>query len=690
LGVRFFIDKDAHMLQTPTTNELSTAQDWFTTHLSPEAKVLPFSFLLDGQPGITQLEYWHSLHEESSLPGGVTQHTLHWHDQTTGLEVRCVAVTYAEHPVVEWTVYFRNTGDADTPLLENIQGLDTSIEREGRGEFVLRHHRGDYYAPDGYQPYEQPLWYNTTLTLAPLGGRGSNSAFPYYNLQIPGGQNRPGHGLILAVGWPGQWSATFARDDGRTLYIRAGQERTHLVLEPGEEIRTPLIALLFFDGDDRDRAQNLWRRWMWAYNVPRTANGEPWPLMLFGNTSGQFNEMIDASETNQKYFIDRYREERVEIDDWWMDAGWYPCAGRWPNTGTWEPDLARFPGGLRAIADHAHAKNVQILVWFEPERVAQGTWLAENHPEWLLSAPDAPGLPDWVRRNRLLNLGDPAARGWLTDHVDCLLDEQGIDLYRQDFNFDPLIYWRAHDEALSPEKHDREGITENLHIQGYLAYWDELRRRHPGMMIDSCASGGRRNDLETMRRAVPLHPTDYNYDHLAVKQAFHYTLFQWIPYFGSNTVPTATVDTYAIRSGHGMALVLGYDMRRDDLDYGLLRKLTAEWRTVAACYYGDFYPLTPYSWDESGWLAWQFHCAGAGEDASYGVIEAFRRAENGDEARTFRLYGLDPSATYEVTTLDSPGVLTVVPGQQLLDEGLQVRIAQRPGAGVIVYRIAQP
>jgi len=52
-------------------------------------------------------------------------------------------------------------------------------------------------------------------------------------------------------------------------------------------------------------------------------------------------------------------------------------------------------------------------------------------------------------------------------------------------------------------------MTENLYVQGYLAYWDGLLQQHPGMLIDSCASGGRRNDLETLRRAVPLLRSDY-------------------------------------------------------------------------------------------------------------------------------------------------------------------------------------
>ena len=122
-------------------------------------------------------------------------------------------------------------------------------------------------------------------------------------------------------------------------------------------------------------------------------------------------------------------------------------------------------------------------------------------------------------------------RKWLTEHVDRLLNEQGIDLYRQDFNMDPLGYWRGAD---SP---DRQGISEIKHVTGYLAYWDELRRRHPKMLIDSCASGGRRNDLETMRRAVPLWRSDYAFEAIG-HQCMMYGLSLWLPFHGTGTVCT--------------------------------------------------------------------------------------------------------------------------------------------------------
>jgi len=622
--------------------------------------LLPFAFLYGGRPSDALLAAWPKRAETKRLDDARTRHTLTWTDPETGLEVRCVAVDYVDFPAVEWTVYLTNTGRAETAILENLQGLDAWFGRRAPAgaAFVLRNPKGDTCGPDLYEPQEMRLAPDSRTRFTPAGGRPTNGRFPYYHLQMGDG------GVNLAVGWPGQWATTFTRDGEPGVRVTAGQEWTHLVLRPSETVRTPLIALLFWGGADTVRAQNLWRRWMWTHNVPRTADGRLPPTILHGNTSGEFHEMINANEANQIHFIDRYVQEKIGITFWWMDAGWYVCDGQWPKTGTWEVDLKRFPNGLRAISDHARARGIKTLVWFEPERVAGGTWLAEHHPEWLLGP--------------LLNLGNPEARQWLTDHVDALLREQGIDLYRQDFNMDPLSHWRGADAP------DRRGMTENLHVQGYLAYWDELRRRHPTLIIDSCASGGRRNDLETMRRAIPLHPTDYNYADLPVKQAYHFSLWQWIPCYGSNTVPIAPISAQAFRSGHGWSQTLGYDMRREDLDYDLMRRLAKEWHRIVRYYRGDFYPLTPYNRDHGRWIAWQFHRADAGD----GLVEAFRRGECATAVRTLPLHALDAGATYRVTVSGGdvrPGEPKEVAGRDLMETGVRVEIPQKPGSCVITY-----
>ncbi len=148
-------------------------------------------------------------------------------------------------------------------------------------------------------------------------------------------------------------------------------------------------------------------------------------------------------------------------------------------------------------------------------------------------------------------------------------------------------------------------------------------KRFPNMLIDSCASGGRRNDLETMRLSVPLHKTDYDYADLPTKQAFHHSLSSWLPYYGAYVLPVDTVDVYAFRSALAPMTMLAYDLRRRDVDWRPLKQLTEEWRRItgAGYFYGDYYPLTPYNRDDTQWIAWQFHRP----DLGTGLVQAFRR-----------------------------------------------------------------
>lgn len=373
-----------------------------------------------------------------------TQHEILYRDPATGLEVRCDAVEYRDFPTIEWTLYFKNTGSTDTPILSDIQALDARFERLSNevyarfarpGEFILHHYTGSICTQHDYEPHVSTLAPMGTMQLASAGGRGSNGEFPYFNIEWPG------EGVIAVIGWPGQWKAGFSRADDASLSIKAGQELTHFTLHPGEEVRTPLIVLQFYKGGPVD-AQNTWRRWMIAHNVPRPG-GQLVPMHLAGCSSHFFGEMVTADEASQIQFIDRYVEERILIDYWWMDAGWYLNTSGWPNTGTWEVDTKRFPRGLRSITDHARSKGIKSIVWFEPERVTPGTWLYEEHPDWLLGKDG---------EQKLLDLGNPDAWKWLVDHTDQLLTDQGIDLYRQDFNMDPLEYV-AQERCTGPPGH---------------------------------------------------------------------------------------------------------------------------------------------------------------------------------------------------------------------------------------------
>lgn len=614
----------------------------------------PFSFVYGGKPSAELLPMWKVERASKKLDLNREQRAITWTDPATKLQVRCVSIEYKDFPTVEWTVYLRNTGKTDSPILEKVQSLDVTFQRNAEGEFALNHNTGSPCIPTDYQPFRDVLTPGASKRITTSGGRPTNSDLPYFNIEWPG------EGVIAVIGWPGQWASEFTRDGANGLRVVAGQELTHFRLHPGEEVRTPLVVLQFWKGD-RVRSQNVWRQWMIAHNTPHPGGKFPEPHMA-ACSSHQFGEMIHADGESQKFFVDRYLEEKLPLDYWWMDAGWYINKTGWPHTGTWEVDTKRFPGGLRAITDHAHAKGVKSIVWFEPERVAPDTWLYDTHPEWLL-----------VRdgEQKLLNLGNPDARKWLTEHVDDLLKSEGIDLYRQDFNMDPLAYWHANDAE------DRQGITENHHVTGYLAYWDELRRRHPNMLIDTCASGGRRNDIETLRRAVPLLRSDWLLEPTS-QQCHTYGIASWIPMYGTGI---NQFEAYSFRSTICPYINTCYDMRKRDSDWDAVRRLVGEWKTVSPYYSGDYYPLTPYSPENDVWMAWQFDRPDLGE----GMVQVFRRPNSIYESARLKLHGLDPEARYALTNFDSKETVELT-GKELMETGHLVMLKQQPQAAMIVYR----
>ena len=176
------------------------------------------------------------------------------------------------------------------------------------------------------------------------------------------------------------------------------------------------------------------------------------------------------------------------------------------------------------------------------------------------------------------------------------------------------------------------------------------------MLIDSCASGGRRNEPNAMRRAVPLWRTDHAY-RVVPGQCMTHGASLWLPYYGTGVTACAStaymgsgetpVEPYAFWSTATPAINLTLDIREKGIDYDALRALIKQWRSVNQYYYGDYYPLMPYSHDEAVWISWQFHDAEADE----GMIQAFRRENSVYRTAELKPRSLTPDATYEVTDL---------------------------------------
>ena len=643
----------ARAVVTNTPAELGANHDWVVQNFLTPTNPVPFSFTYNsvassGSNLLSSLVRLQTV--TNTLDANRKQYVLQWTNTTGGLAVKCIAVEYFDFPVVEWTVYLTNNFSTNTLVLTNVQALNTTFSRAGGPEFVLNGNEGDHNSVDSFKPFQRTLSPSSTVNFSPPASSGRScdeSAWPYYNLQVPGG------GQIFAIGWPGQWASSFVRDSGDNLNVQAGQQLVSTVLTNHEQIRTPLIVKMYWQGNDVVRAQNLWRHWYMAHVIPLVTNQPPGPVgQVQGGTS---NQVLLAISQN------------VAPDVLWQDAGWFPHQygifsgdASVLNTGTWEVDTNLFPNGFYATSRAIHALGTKFVLWFEPERIGNtntvpgmASFLATNNPSWLLPATsDTAGI--------ILNEGNPGAFNWLTNHFDALIKSNGVDWYREDMNGNgPLTAWRNNDAT------NRKGITENYYVQGHLAFWDALLNMNPGLRIDCCGAGGRRNDIEAMRRSVPLDRSDDK--GIEDNQDETYGLSFWLPYTGQGN---GDFESYNFRSCYAASYYAGASQQAYN-----------ECHTLAPIFInGDYYPLTPYTQALDQWIGWQFDRPGTGE----GFVQAFRRTNSPVSTMTLYLQGLNPAQMYDVKDFDK-GPLGWFTGAALMTNGLPITLNQAPQSSVIYY-----
>ncbi|MBI2298618.1 MAG: alpha-galactosidase [Armatimonadetes bacterium] len=632
---------------------------------------LAFSFVYGGKPSAELLPAWRRELSEQTVPGGVVR-TLTLTDPATGLEVRAVCTVYTDTPGADWTLHFTNRGQADTPALEQVWALDsTARPMLGSAPAVLHRLHGSRCAVDDWLPFDDPLPAGANVTFAAGEGKSSQGVSPFFNVEWGTG------GVITAVGWSGQWQGAVTRAADGAVRLQAGMQLQHLRLKPGESVRTPRTLQLHWQGGDEAESYNLFRRTMLAHVVPRVSGAPVTPPIVHLSTS--FYELNDSTEANTLSHLEAIRGLGFEM--FWLDAYW--TRDGFPNgMGNYGLPLERveppdrFPHGLRPIGDAAHEAGMGFVVWFEPERVAAGTHLAREHPEWVVQlGADGGGMFD---------LGNPDARQYMTDYLIAAVHQYGIGCLRIDYNFNPLPFWRKQNAA-DP---DRVGLAEIRYVEGLYRMWDDVRAACPGLWIDNCASGGMRIDPETCSRSIPLWRTDatidplfrHDFDQAALQnQVMTAGLSRYVPYSVSGQMG---VTPYQFRSGFNAGIAFCEDCRPAGYPKAMLKQAIAEGKRLRKYFAGDLYVLSEVTTSPRDWCVLQYHRPAEGD----GMVMAYRRQASPYGSYCCELRGIDAAATYEVTT--SPAY---VPGKPVSMKGadlarLTVAIAERPGAVVVEYR----
>ena len=651
---------------------------WIDARFSRGSGV-PFSFRLDGVPSSEFLGSWKrvcrvTVPDDSSA----LSRTYTWSDESTGLAVICEVTGYPQSDVVEWVLRFRNLSGGNSGRISEVKVADLRMDYPASGPLSLHYAEGNKISRADYAPRTKVFDSGENLHFEPSGGRSSSEAFPFYNIE----SKASGQGVMMAIGWTGTWFSDFRQVGQKSLCVEAGMANIDLYLKPGEEIRVPSVAFLFWSGNQLD-GPNRFRRLLLEHRY-RKVEGEPVRHYLssgFNYRDPQpFGEYSCITSEWAVAMINRYRQFGLVPDVFWLDAGWHTGASdyqegkNWASTtGNWTVDRKRFPDGMKPVSDAAHAAGAKFMLWFEPERVVKGTQWAVEHKEWMLDCPQPAGSEeaDWL----LFDLGNDEACDWLCKYYGDFLEENGVDWYRQDCNIKPAPYWAHNDEP------GRKGIKEIRHIENLYRFWDYLLDRFPEMVIDNCASGGKRLDWETISRSVPLWRSDYyHHDDPDGYQCHTYGLNYFLPIHGTGIL---LPDKYSFRSSLSSTLIYNWKITEKGVSVLEMQERLAEYRSISDYYLEDYYPLTGDG-DLTGhdvWLAYQMHRPSDGT----GIVVAFRREESTVDNCPVRLQGLSPEKSYELTDSDT-GVSVIKTGREL-SEGFRLVLDSPKSSLLIKYKV---
>ncbi|BDZ63274.1 alpha-galactosidase [Agromyces mangrovi Wang et al. 2018] len=292
-----------------------------------------------------------------------------------------------------------------------------------------------------------------------------------------------GHGELWAVhvAWSGDTEAWAERSALGPSTLGGGELLApgEVVLAPGESLETPWVVAVHsargLDGVS-DRLHPWVRSWSTVAGRPRPVTLNTWEAVYFDHSLERFEPLIDAAR-------------RVGVERFVLDDGWF--LGRRDDRralGDWSVDPSVWPDGLGPLIERVTAAGMEFGLWVEPEMVSADSELARAHPEWVLGRPED---PEW-RWQRVLDLTAPGAADHVFDRLDELLAVHDIRYLKWDHNRD-LLGGSAHAQTAA--------------LYGLL---DRLRAAHPGVEIESCASGGARIDLGILERTDRVWTSDTN------------------------------------------------------------------------------------------------------------------------------------------------------------------------------------
>ena len=435
--------------------------------------------------------------------------------------------------------------------------------------------------------------------------------------------------------------------DYHEFFAGINPDNSAYILESKEVFKTPELAFTYSDEGLSGASRNF-HRWGRKYKL---AHGDKERKILLNSWEGVYFDINEPGMDQMMADIAYMGGELFVMDDGWFGEK-YPRLTDNSSLGDWKVDRNKLPNGIGWLVEQADKHGIRFGIWIEPEMTNSVSELYEEHPEWIIKAPEREPVLGRGGTQLVLDLGNPEVQDFVFKIVDDLMTENPkIDYIKWDANM-PIS---NHGSQYLP-KNKQSHLYIEYH-RGFAKVCDRIRAKYPDVTIQACASGGGRanwgvlpwfdefwvsDNTDALQRIHMQWGTSYFFP--AIAMASH------ISATPNHTVFRTTSLKYRIdvaMSGRLGMEIQPRNMTQEERD--LCRKAIAEYKEIRpVVQFGDIYRLvSPYDGHNMASLMY------VAPEKNQAVFYWWKTETfYDDHLPRVRMAGLDPDKMYKVTELN--------------------------------------
>ena len=354
-----------------------------------------------------------------------------------------------------------------------------------------------------------------------------------------------------------------------------------------------------------------------------------------------------------------------------VDDGWFGQRNSINNgLGDWYVNEEKFPNGLKPLIDEVKSLDMMFGIWVEPEMVNPAADLFKEHPEWIYHYDTR--VSDTSRGQYVLNLTKKEVKDFVYNMLDNLLSSYEINYIKWDAN-----------RPISQASIEKDIWYK--HIQAVYDIVKEVKKKHPNVLFEACASGGGRIDYGILGVFDDFWTSDNTdaYDRLKIQDTYSYiypikAMRAWVtdcPNFLSQRVIPMKFRYHSAMMG---TLGIGCNILKfSDEEVKLSQEMIQEYKEIRHIIQeGKFFRLENTS--QNDYYLYQY----LKDDE--GVLFVFLpQSQLGHRGIRVKFRGLVPEKTY---VLETPYGAVKKSGSYLMNHGLEQRLVGDYASRIIKFK----